>query len=80
VKESNETFKAKFYLEIKFYARLTNQVHERVLPEKPTDPQLINKFPAFYGTRSFITAFKSIRHLALSSAQALQSIPPNSTF
>ena len=29
----------------------------RVLPEKRTGPQVVKKFPAFYGTRRFITAF-----------------------
>jgi len=29
----------------------------RHLPEKLTGPQLVEKFPAFYGTRKFITAF-----------------------
>jgi len=36
----------------------------RVL-EKLTGPQLVKKFPAFYGTRRFITAFTSARHLSL---------------
>jgi len=38
----------------------------RVLLEKPTGFQLVKKFPAFYGTRRFITAFTSARHLSLS--------------
>jgi hypothetical protein len=38
----------------------------RVLQEKLTDLQLVKKFPAFYGTRSFIIAVTSIRHLSLS--------------
>jgi hypothetical protein len=37
-----------------------------VLIEKLPDPQLVKKFPAFYGTRRFITAFTSARHLSLS--------------
>ena len=37
-----------------------------VLLEKPTVPQLVEKFPTFYGTRRFITAFTSARHLSLS--------------
>ena len=37
----------------------------RVLLEKLTDSQLVKKFPAFYGTRRFITAFTSARHLSL---------------
>jgi len=38
----------------------------RVLLEKLTGFQLVNKFPAFYGTRRFITASTSARHLSLS--------------
>jgi hypothetical protein len=33
------------------------------LLEKLTVFQLLKKFPAFYGTRRFITAFTSARHL-----------------
>jgi hypothetical protein len=36
------------------------------LPEKLTVPQLAKTFSAFYGTRRFITAFISVRHLFLS--------------
>ena len=36
------------------------------LLEKPTGSQLVKKFPAFYGTRRFITAFTNARHLSLS--------------
>ena len=35
----------------------------RVLLEKLTGLQLVKKFPAFHGTRRFITALKSVRHL-----------------
>jgi len=38
----------------------------RVILEKPTGSQLVKKFPAFYGTQSFISAFTSARHLSLS--------------
>ena len=38
----------------------------RVLLEKLTGLQLVKKFPAFYGTRRFITAFTSAGHLSLS--------------
>jgi hypothetical protein len=38
----------------------------RVLLEKLTGSQLVKKFPAFYRTRRFITAFTSARHLTLS--------------
>jgi hypothetical protein len=33
----------------------------RVLPEKLKRPKLLKKFPAFYGTRRFITAFTRTR-------------------
>jgi hypothetical protein len=42
--------------------------------------QIVNNFPAFYWTRKFITAFTSARHLSLSWASPIQSIPPTSHF
>ena len=51
----------------------------RVLLEKLTGLQLVKKFPAFYGARRFITAFTSARHLSLSWASSIQSIPPHPT-
>jgi hypothetical protein len=42
----------------------------RVLLEKLTGVQLVKKFPAFYETRRFITAFTSARHLSLSRASS----------
>ena len=47
----------------------------RVLLEKITDFQLVKKFPVFYGTRKFITAFTSDRHLSLLWASSIQSTP-----
>jgi len=41
--------------------------------------QLVKKFPAFHGTRRFITALTSFRHLSLSWASPIQSICPHST-
>jgi hypothetical protein len=38
--------------------------------------QLVKKFPAFYGTRRFITTFTSAHHLSLSQASSIQSITP----
>jgi hypothetical protein len=38
----------------------------RVLLEKLTGLQLVKKFPTFYGTQMFITAFTGARHLSLS--------------
>ena len=51
----------------------------RVLLEKLTGFQQVKKFPTFYGTRRFITAFKSAHHLSLSWASSIQSIPPHPT-
>ena len=48
----------------------------RVLLEKLTGLQLVKKFPAFHGTRKFITALTSVRHLSLSWASPIQSIYP----
>ena len=51
----------------------------RVLLEKLTGLQLVKKFPAFHGTRRFITVLTSVRHLSLSWANPIQSIYPNPT-
>jgi hypothetical protein len=39
---------------------------KKVLHENLTVSQLVKKFPAFYGTRTFITAFTGARHLSIS--------------
>jgi hypothetical protein len=59
--------------------RPTNQSSElilwsRVLVEKLKRPQPTTKFPKFYGTRRFITAFTTARHLSLSWARSIQSV------
>ena len=51
----------------------------KVLLEKLTGLQLVKKFPAFYGTRRFITALTSVRHLSLSWASPIQSTYPHPT-
>ena len=51
----------------------------RVLLEKLAGLQLVKKFPAFYGTRRFITAFTSFRHPSLSWASPIQSTYPQPT-
>ena len=51
----------------------------RVLLEKLTGLQLFKKFPAFHGTRRFITALTSVRHLSLSwptQSSPYTHIPP----
>jgi len=52
----------------------------RVLLEKLTGLQLVKKFLAFYGTRMFITAFTSARHLSLSRATSIHFKTPTSYF
>jgi hypothetical protein len=48
----------------------------RGLLENPTVSQLVMKFPAFYVTRRFITAFTRARHLPiLSQLNRLKNIP-----
>jgi len=49
----------------------------RVLVEQLTGLQLIKKFPAFHGTRRFITALTSVRHLSLFWSSPIQSIYPH---
>ena len=51
----------------------------RVLLEKLTGLQLVKKLPAFHGTRRFITALTSVRHLSLSWANTIQSLYPHPT-
>jgi len=43
----------------------------RVLLVQLTGLQLVKKFPAFHGTRKFITALTSVRHLSLSWASPI---------
>ena len=48
----------------------------RFLLEKLTGFQLVKKFPEFYGTPRFFTAFTSARQLSLSWTRSMQSVPP----
>jgi len=52
----------------------------RVLLQKLTGLQLVKKLPAFHGTRRFISALTSVRHLSLSWASPIQSIYPHPTY
>ena len=47
----------------------------RVRLEKLTGLQLVKKFPAFHGTRRFITALTSVRHLSILGQPNLVHIP-----
>jgi len=51
----------------------------RVPLEKLTGLQLVKKFPAFHGTRRFITALTRVRQLSISWANPIQSIYPHPT-
>ena len=51
----------------------------RVLLEKLTGLQLVKKFPTYHGTRRFIAALTSVRHLSLSWASPIHSIYPHPT-
>ena len=51
----------------------------RILLEKLPGIHLVKKFPAFYGTRRFITPFTSSRHLSLPWASSTQAIFPQPT-
>ena len=48
----------------------------KILLKKLIGSQPLKKFPEFYGTRRFITAFTSARHLSLSCASSIHSTPP----
>ena len=48
----------------------------RGLTDKLKGPRLVRKFTAFYGTRVFITAFKTARHQSLCWARTIQFIAP----
>jgi len=51
----------------------------RILLEKLTSSLQVKQFPAFYGTRRSIISFTSVRHLSLSWARLIQSMPPHLT-
>jgi hypothetical protein len=55
-----------------------------ILPSAPWSSKwslfLRSPQPAFYGIRSFITAFTSARHMSLSWARSIQSTYPHPTF
>ena len=52
----------------------------RLLLDKLTGLRLFKKFPAFCGNRMFITAFTNARHVSLSWASSIQSIPLTSQY
>ena len=64
----------------RIYCSLVYRVHVKLTwlhaAERLTGPQLSKKFSAFYVTRRFINSLTSARHLSLSCARSVQSIPP----
>jgi hypothetical protein len=48
--------------------------HHHVLLQKLIVTQLVKKFPAFNGTRRFVTVFTTARHWSLSSARSIHPI------
>ena len=62
---------------IKYTSLLTPRC--TVLLEQLTGLQLVKKFPAFHGTRRFITALTSVRQLSLTLASPIRSIYPHPT-
>ena len=52
---------------------------KQVLLVKLSGSQLVKKFPTFYGTRRFITAFTSFHHPSLSWASPILSTCPHPT-
>jgi hypothetical protein len=65
-----------------YNVKQTSKLHTKYLNpwstvlEKLTGRQLVKKFPEFYGTWRFITAFTTARHLSLSWAISIQSMLP----
>ena len=72
-------FKAKFYTSPFTYLVYLLTPWCRVLLQKLSGLQLVKKFPAFHGTRKFITALTSVRQLSLSWVSPIQSIYPHPT-
>ena len=62
------------------YRAYRNKFMQQILLKKQIVPQLINKFSAFYGARSFITEFTTARHwnLPLAKLKESTSSHPNS--
>ena len=71
------TLQVTHILNISFWKRTP---WSRVLLEKLTGSQLVKKFPIFYGTRKFITAFTSACHMSLTWARAIHTTLLRPTF
>jgi len=67
-----------FFLILCFLSILTYSMEQSPSWDANWYLQLVKKFSAFYGTRRFITALTSARHLSLSWARSIQSTHPHS--
>ena len=67
----------RYFLQQYIYKVVRNYSMEHSPSWKLIVPNLVNKFPAFYGNRRFTTAFKRSRHLSISWARLIQSMRPS---
>jgi hypothetical protein len=58
-------------------SQLTHSM-DTILLEKLIVSELVNKFPTFYGTQMFITAFTRAHHLSVAGTKWVQSTSFNS--
>jgi hypothetical protein len=61
------------------YALTETLLHAAESCEKLKGSQVVKKFPRFNGTRRFVTAFTSARHLSLTWDRSIQSMSPHPT-
>jgi hypothetical protein len=64
-------------ISLDFY--IINSLHVAESFENRTGSLLVKKLPAFYGIRRLVTAITSARHVPLTWARSIQSIPPHPT-
>ena len=76
--ERRDNFENLLYVNLRRHYLFTSL--STVLLENLTGFQLVKKFPTFYGTQKFITAFTNAHHLSLSSGRSIQSITPHPTY
>ena len=67
------------FLSLTYFLSFLLTPWSRILLERPIVFQQVKIFPAFYGTRMFVTAFTSAHHLSLSWATSMQSMPSHPT-
>ena len=65
------------FLHMECYSHISLTPCCRILLEKLTGCQILKQFSAFNENRRFTTAFTRTRHLSLSRATSIQSMPPS---